>query len=62
MWPVVCFIVLGSIFVHGMSTLAVSVGASLKRPSEERAPLLGAETEGLGGMEHEDDEDDEDDE
>lgn len=51
-WPVICFFVLGSTMVHGLSTLAVSVGLSVKRPNGERAPLLGAETDGLEGMIH----------
>jgi NhaP-type Na+/H+ or K+/H+ antiporter len=51
-WPVVCFIVLGSIFVHGLSTLAISVGGHFIRKAEERAPLLGQETEGFDSMVH----------
>jgi NhaP-type Na+/H+ or K+/H+ antiporter len=51
-WPIICFIVLGSTMVHGLSTLAVSVSLHVKRPEGERAPLIGAETEGLEGMVH----------
>ncbi|KAL1859063.1 hypothetical protein Daus18300_009703 [Diaporthe australafricana] len=51
-WPVVCFVVLGSTVVHGLSGLVISVGASLSRRAGERAPLLGGEVEGLHGMVH----------
>lgn len=51
-WPVTCFIVLGSILVHGLSALVMSVFGSLSRHSDERAPLLGGETSGLTGMAH----------
>jgi NhaP-type Na+/H+ or K+/H+ antiporter len=53
-WPVICFFVLGSTMVHGLSTLIVSVGLHVKRPDGERAPLIGAETDGLEGMIHSD--------
>ena len=52
-WPIICFIVLGSVMVHGLSTLAISVGSHYVRPKEERAPLLGAETEPFESMVHE---------
>ena len=39
--------------VHGLSVAAISVGSHFSRKEEERAPLMGAETEGLGGMVHE---------
>ena len=52
-WPVVCFIVLGSTMVHGLSVLAISVGSHYTRKEGERAPLLGAESDGLHGMVHE---------
>ena len=55
-WPLVCFIVLGSTMIHGFSTLAVSIGGHLARHEGERAPLIGAETEGLHGMVHNDSE------
>jgi sodium/hydrogen antiporter len=52
-WPVVCFVVLGSTVVHGLSGLAISVAASLgRRRVGERAPLLGGEVNGLAGMVH----------
>lgn len=51
-WPVVCFVVLGSTVVHGLSGLVISVAASLGRKVGERAPLLGAEVDGLAGMVH----------
>ena len=52
-WSVVTFVILGSIMVHGLSVAAISVGGSLWRKDGERAPLLGQETDGLGGMVHE---------
>jgi NhaP-type Na+/H+ or K+/H+ antiporter len=52
-WPVVCFIILGSIMIHGLSVAIISVGGHYSRHEGERAPLLGAETEGLSGMVHE---------
>ncbi|KAK7711128.1 hypothetical protein SLS57_008218 [Botryosphaeria dothidea] len=61
-WPIVCFIVLGSTMVHGLSTLAISVGSHYARKEGERAPLIGGETEGFEDMGHTDDDDDDDDE
>ena len=52
-WPVVCFVILGSVMVHGLSVAAISVGSHFSRREGERAPLIGAETEGLYGMVHE---------
>lgn len=49
-WPIVCFIVLGSTLVHGLSTLAISLGGHFSRKEGERAPLIGDEREGLHGM------------
>jgi NhaP-type Na+/H+ or K+/H+ antiporter len=49
-WPIVCFIVLGSTMIHGFSTLAVSIGGHFSRKEGERAPLIGGEVEGLHGM------------
>lgn len=54
-WPIVTFIVLGSTFVHGLSPLVLSVVGSLGRSREERAPLLGTETDRLVGMESDED-------
>lgn len=51
-WPIICFIVLGSIFVHGFSTLAISLFSHYARREGERAPLIGGEQDGLGGMIH----------
>ena len=51
-WPVVCFIILGSTMVHGFSVVAISVSGHFMRPKGERAPLIGGESEGLHGMEH----------
>ena len=52
-WPVVCFIVLGSTMVHGLSVAAISVGGHYTRKEGERAPLIGAESDALYGMDHE---------
>ncbi|KAH8730729.1 ORMDL family-domain-containing protein [Phaeosphaeriaceae sp. PMI808] len=49
-WPIVCFVVLGSTLFHGLSTLAISIGGHFLRHEGERAPLIGAEREGLHGM------------
>lgn len=51
-WPVICFVVLGSTMVHGLSVVALSLGSHFSRPRGERAPLIGAETDTLGTMEH----------
>jgi len=51
-WPVICFVVLCSTFVHGLSMIAISLGGHFGRPKGERAPLIGGEREGLDGMEH----------
>ena len=51
--PVISFIVLGSTMVHGLSVAAISVASHYSRKEGERAPLLGAETEGLSGMNQE---------
>ncbi|KAL6716250.1 hypothetical protein ACLMJK_005816 [Lecanora helva] len=52
-WPVVCFVILGSTMVHGLSVLAVSIGSHYSRKEGERAPLIGQEGDGLWGMVHE---------
>ncbi|MCJ1407905.1 hypothetical protein MMC19_001976 [Ptychographa xylographoides] len=52
-WPVICFVVLGSTIVHGFSVAAISVGSHYTKREGERAPLIGGETEGLSGMIHE---------
>ncbi|KAF1950914.1 Sodium/hydrogen exchanger [Byssothecium circinans] len=49
-WPIICFVVFGSVIVHGLSTLAISIGGHYSRYKGERAPLIGAEGEGLHGM------------
>lgn len=54
-WPVVCFVVLGSVMVHGLSVALLSVGSHFSRPKGERAPLIGGEVDGLDGMVQEDD-------
>jgi NhaP-type Na+/H+ or K+/H+ antiporter len=48
--PVISFVVLGSVMVHGLSVAIISVGSHYSRKVGERAPLIGAETEGLDGM------------
>ena len=53
-WPVICFIVLGSIMVHGLSPAILSVVSHFSRHQKERAPLLGGETDRLYGMADED--------
>lgn len=53
-WPLVCFIVLGSTMIHGLSVAAMSVYSHFKRPKENRAGILAAETDPLEGMEHSD--------
>lgn len=58
-WPVVCFIVLVSTIVHGLSTLVISVSSHVKRDKHERAPVIGDYTEGLNDMVHDEDEDEE---
>jgi NhaP-type Na+/H+ or K+/H+ antiporter len=49
-WPIICFVVLGSTLVHGLSTLAISIGGHFSRHEGERAPLIGAEREGFHNM------------
>lgn len=49
-WPVICFVVLGSTMVHGLSAMVMSVISHFARAEKERAPLIGAETERLYGM------------
>lgn len=49
-WPIISFVVLGSILVHGMSTLAISVGSHFTRRKGERAPLIGAERDRFSRM------------
>lgn len=57
-WPIICFVVLGSTLVHGLSTLIISVSGHFQRTKGDRASLIGAEREGLHGMVF-DEEDDE---
>ena len=51
-WPLVCFIVMGSTLVHGLSVAVMSVANHFMRPKEERSSILAAETDPLGGMVH----------
>lgn len=61
-WPVICFVVLGSSMVHGLSVLIISLVSHFSRKEDEQAPLLGGERQGFFGMvhDHEDETDDED--
>lgn len=52
-WPLVCFIVMGSTLVHGLSVLVLSIITHFQRPKESRSALLAAEDDPLDGMEHE---------
>lgn len=52
-WPVTCFVVLGSTMVHGLSVAAITVSSHYSRREGERAPLIGGEADGLTGMVHE---------
>lgn len=52
-WPIICFIVLGSTMIHGLSTAIISVGSHYSRHKHERAPFPGGETDALESMEHE---------
>lgn len=56
MYPVICFIVLGSILVHGLSAGVISVYTHLARDKESRAHAPGLEREPLGHMDHDDNE------
>lgn len=58
-WVVVSAVVLGSIFVHGLSVPGISFGGSMSRDPEDRAELLGGETERLDGMVYADDSEEE---
>lgn len=58
-WPVVCFIVLVSTMVHGLSTLVISVTSHVKRDKHERASVIGDYSEGLNYMVHDEDEEEE---
>ena len=53
-WPVIAFVVLWSIMIHGCSAVIMSILGHFTRPEKERAPLLGAENERLYGMANED--------
>ncbi|KAK5087719.1 hypothetical protein LTR70_006820 [Exophiala xenobiotica] len=49
-WPVVSFIVLGSIMVHGLSAALMSLYGHLTRHPKHRSSFIGGEQEGLTGM------------
>ena len=53
-WPVICFVILGSTMIHGLSVAAISVGSHYSTNKGERAPLLAQESTGLDGMVHSD--------
>jgi hypothetical protein len=40
--------------VHGLSVVAITVGGHFRRNKGERAPLIGAETDPMDAMEHDD--------
>lgn len=52
-WPIVSYVVLWSVMVHGVSAMVMAVAGHFMRPEKERAPLLGAETSRLYGMANE---------
>ena len=51
-WPVVSFIVLGSIMVHGFSAGVMSIYSHFRRHPTKRASVIGGEDDGLDGMNH----------
>jgi NhaP-type Na+/H+ or K+/H+ antiporter len=51
-WPVICFVVLGSTMVHGLSAVGISVVGHFSRKEGERAPLIGVETDPMSDMVH----------
>lgn len=53
-WPVVSFIVLSSIMVHGFSAAVMSIYGHLTRDPKHRASQVGGETDRLQGMANED--------
>ena len=53
-WPIISYVVLWSIMVHGFSAVVMSIAGSLTRSDKERAPLLLAENDRLYGMANED--------
>lgn len=55
LWPVVSFIVLGSIMIHGFSAAIMSIYGHFTRDHKMRAPVLGGEEDLLEGMNGEDD-------
>ena len=52
-WPIISFVVLWSIMVHGFSAILMSMFSHFARPAKERAPLLGGESDRLYGMANE---------
>lgn len=56
-WPVVSFIVLGSIFVHGLSAGVMSVYGHLTRDPKRRSSTVGGEQDTLGGMANDNEDD-----
>ena len=61
-WPVICFVVLGSTIVHGMSPLVINIASQLQKErsgSIERQPLIGGSerSERFEGMIWDDEED-----
>lgn len=54
-WPVVSFIVLGSIMVHGFSAFVMSIYGHVTRDPKTRASVIGGEEDRLHGMSDSDD-------
>ncbi len=51
-WPITCFVVLGSILIHGLSSAVISLFSHYSRGKGEREPLIGGETDTLDHMIH----------
>jgi NhaP-type Na+/H+ or K+/H+ antiporter len=51
-WPLVCFIVLGSTMVHGLSVLVLSLASHLQKDKKDQSSIPAAETDPLTHMEH----------
>ncbi|QIW94612.1 hypothetical protein AMS68_000130 [Peltaster fructicola] len=58
-WPIVCFTVMSSTLVHGLSVLVLSIVGHFRRPKDKRAALLAGETDPLVGMNHDDEDSEE---
>jgi NhaP-type Na+/H+ or K+/H+ antiporter len=58
-WPIVCFVVLGSTIVHGLSVGVISISGKLTTIEGERVPLIRGVVERLDCMVYEDETEDE---